>query len=190
MSSRASIFLSINCERDLTPSPASITPKFQEKVATFGGQNRHRHLQEFFLVKKEKGYLWRNRRGRSRTPPPSAADPRSPWLKRVTHNDLGLPLDADGGSPVVPGERASERRCGRGGRAGGSGLGGGGFGRRRGMIWAAADATWSSARVGDGLGLGGGVALESGGCGCGVRLPTLRGEGRGRARNSRVCVSL
>ena len=66
-----------------------------------------------FLVKS--GYLWRDQRGRSRTPPPSAADPRSPCLEPDSRNLLAG-RQADSGVNCRRGRRGppSAREDGRG----------------------------------------------------------------------------
>jgi hypothetical protein len=64
-------------------------------------------------------YLWRNQTGRSRTPPPSAVDPRSPWFEPphavLGPEPLAAPVGAVGGGAgadargeaVVEGRRRS-----------------------------------------------------------------------------------
>ena len=69
-----------------------------------------------FLVKS--GYLWRDQRGRSRTPPPSAADPRSPCLEPDSRNLLAG-RQADSGVNCRRGRRGRRARE----RTGGGGAG-------------------------------------------------------------------
>jgi len=55
MSSRTSIFLSISCERDPTPSPASNPPEFQEKIphlANLGAKSASPSLRAFLVINK------------------------------------------------------------------------------------------------------------------------------------------